>query len=58
MGVVIDSIVELDLSLLFADFLMQEVGFAHMRIADGVGSLLQLTGLLAKLCKARNKAVV
>lgn len=33
----------------------QEVGFAHMRIADGVGTLLQLSGLLAKLCKIREK---
>ncbi|BBN14321.1 replication factor C subunit 2/4 [Marchantia polymorpha subsp. ruderalis] len=35
---------------------IREVGFAHMRIADGVGSLLQLAGLLAKLCKARTRA--
>jgi replication factor C subunit 2/4 len=30
---------------------LKEVGFCHMRIADGVGSQLQLSGLLAKLCK-------
>ncbi|CAK9207007.1 unnamed protein product [Sphagnum troendelagicum] len=35
---------------------IREVGFAHMRIADGVGSLLQLSGLLAKLCKIRKKS--
>ncbi|EFJ29878.1 hypothetical protein SELMODRAFT_90486 [Selaginella moellendorffii] len=35
---------------------IKEVGFAHMRIAEGVGSLLQLTGLLAKLCLLREKA--
>ncbi|KAL2621945.1 hypothetical protein R1flu_002150 [Riccia fluitans] len=35
---------------------IREVGFVHMRIADGVGSLLQLAGLLAKLCKARTRA--
>jgi replication factor C subunit 2/4 len=34
---------------------IREVGFAHMRIADGVGSLLQLSGLLAKLCKVRDR---
>ncbi|KAG0577023.1 hypothetical protein M758_5G103700 [Ceratodon purpureus] len=34
---------------------IREVGFAHMRIADGVGTLLQLSGLLAKLCKVREK---
>ncbi|GAB2235218.1 hypothetical protein Droror1_Dr00027713 [Drosera rotundifolia] len=28
---------------------MKETGFAHMRICDGVGSFLQLSGLLAKL---------
>ncbi|CAO2822020.1 unnamed protein product [Amaranthus hypochondriacus] len=28
---------------------MKETGFAHMRICDGVGSYLQLCGLLAKL---------
>lgn len=35
---------------------IKEIGFCHMRIADGVGSLLQLSGLLAKLCKVREKA--
>ncbi|KAG6573502.1 Replication factor C subunit 2, partial [Cucurbita argyrosperma subsp. sororia] len=29
--------------------IMKETGFAHMRICDGVGSYLQLCGLLAKL---------
>lgn len=28
----------------------QEIGFAQMRVADGVGSLLQLNALLARLC--------
>eukprot|EP00850_Spirogloea_muscicola_P005867 SM000027S09648 [mRNA] locus=s27:484203:486714:+ [translate_table: standard] len=37
---------------------IREVGFAHLRIADGVGSLLQLSGLLAKLCKVRNMAAI
>eukprot|EP00850_Spirogloea_muscicola_P015050 SM000112S23992 [mRNA] locus=s112:246657:249187:- [translate_table: standard] len=37
---------------------IREVGFAHLRIADGVGSLLQLSGLLAKLCKVRNMAAM
>lgn len=30
---------------------MQEIGFCHIRISDGVNSRLQLSGLLAKLCK-------
>ena len=28
---------------------LKEIGFCHMRVADGVSSQLQLTGLLAKL---------
>lgn len=35
--------------LLWSNF--QEVGFCHMRIGEGVNSRLQLSGLLAKLCK-------
>ncbi|CAM8880985.1 unnamed protein product [Rhodiola kirilowii] len=35
---------------------MKETGFAHMRICDGVGSFLQLCGLLAKLSLARETA--
>ncbi|KAG9451667.1 hypothetical protein H6P81_004571 [Aristolochia fimbriata] len=35
---------------------LKETGFAHMRICDGVGSLLQLCGLLAKLALARETA--
>lgn len=34
----------------------QETGFAHMRICDGVGSYLQLCGLLAKLAVVRETA--
>jgi replication factor C subunit 2/4 len=30
---------------------LKEIGFCHMRIGDGVNSRLQLSGLLAKLCK-------
>mmetsp|Transcript_11401 Transcript_11401/g.15550 ORF Transcript_11401/g.15550 Transcript_11401/m.15550 type:complete len:344 (+) Transcript_11401:159-1190(+) len=30
---------------------IKEIGFCHMRIADGSTSFLQLCGLLAKLCK-------
>lgn len=37
-------------------FWMQETGFAHMRICDGVGSYLQLCGLLAKLAVVRETA--
>ena len=28
----------------------QEIGYAHLRIVKGVSSLLQLSGLLARLC--------
>jgi hypothetical protein len=34
---------------------LQEIGFTHMRIADGSASFLQLMGLLAKLCEAAQK---
>lgn len=33
-------------------FLSQEIGMTHLRIVDGVTTLLQLTGLLAKCCQA------
>ncbi|XP_040988218.1 replication factor C subunit 2 isoform X2 [Juglans microcarpa x Juglans regia] len=35
---------------------MKETGFAHMRICDGVGSYLQLCGLLAKFSVVRETA--
>ncbi|OIT22696.1 replication factor c subunit 2 [Nicotiana attenuata] len=35
---------------------MKETGFAHMRICDGVGSYLQLCGLLAKFALVRETA--
>lgn len=28
----------------------QEIGMVHIRIVEGMNSLLQLSGLLAKLC--------
>lgn len=31
---------------------LQEVGMCHMRISEGVNSRLQLSGLLAKMCKS------
>ncbi|KAA3455494.1 replication factor C subunit 2 [Gossypium australe] len=34
----------------------KETGFAHMRICDGVGSYLQLCGLLAKFSQVRKTA--
>eukprot|EP00976_Prorocentrum_cordatum_P084433 1185649-Prorocentrum_minimum.AAC.5 len=34
----------------------QEIGFCHMRVVDGNTSLLQLCGLLAKLCKVATTA--
>jgi replication factor C subunit 2/4 len=30
---------------------LREIGFCHMRIASGVQSLLQLLGLVARLCQ-------
>ena len=31
--------------------LNQEIGFTHMRILEGLGTQIQLGGLLARLCK-------
>ena len=31
---------------------MQEISSCHMRVLDGVGTPLQMSGLLAKLCAA------
>lgn len=31
--------------------MLQEIGFAHMRILEGVSTVVQLGGLLARLCK-------
>jgi hypothetical protein len=42
--------------LFLSCFEFQETGFAHMRICDGVGSYLQLCGLLAKLAVVRETA--
>jgi replication factor C subunit 2/4 len=36
--------------------LVQEIGFCQMRVGDGVNSRLQLTGLLANLCKLTLRA--
>ncbi|KAJ7786543.1 P-loop containing nucleoside triphosphate hydrolase protein [Mycena metata] len=34
---------------------IKEIGFTHMRILEGVGTLLQLAGLVARLCKMNLK---
>lgn len=34
---------------------IREIGFTHMRILDGVQSLLQLSGCIAKLCRVNAK---
>jgi replication factor C subunit 2/4 len=34
---------------------IREIGFTHMRILDGVQSLLQLSGCVAKLCRINMK---
>ena len=35
---------------------VQEIGMVQMRIADGVNSQLQLTSLLARLCRVSKEA--
>ena len=32
------------------DVVLQEIGYTHMRIVEGVNSLLQLSGLVARMC--------
>jgi replication factor C subunit 2/4 len=32
-------------------FSLQEIGMTHMKIIEGLGTLLQLTALLARLCQ-------
>ena len=34
---------------------IQEIGFTHMRVLEGVQSLLQLSGCVARLCKINMK---
>ncbi|KZV74866.1 P-loop containing nucleoside triphosphate hydrolase protein [Peniophora sp. CONT] len=34
---------------------IKEIGFTHMRILEGVGTFLQLSGLMARLCKLNIK---
>ena len=36
-------------------FWIQEIGNAHMRVADGLDTLLQLQGLIARLCAVSGK---
>ena len=36
--------------------MIREIGFTHMRVGDGVNSLLQMAGLCAKLCKVVEQA--
>lgn len=38
-------------SILLIILFIQEIGFTHMRILEGVGTLVQLGGLIARLCK-------
>ena len=34
---------------------VREIGFCHMRVLEGVGTLLQLRGCVAKLCRVNMK---
>lgn len=34
---------------------MKEIGFTHMRIINGLNTLVQLSGLVARLCRLSNK---
>lgn len=34
---------------------IKEIGFMHMRVLDGLASLLQLSGLIGRLCAVSDK---
>ncbi len=36
--------------MLWSFLLLQEIGYTHMRVSEGVNSLLQMAGLLGRLC--------
>ncbi|KAL4670013.1 hypothetical protein H8959_008567 [Pygathrix nigripes] len=38
--------------------IFREIGYTHMKIAEGVNSLLQMAGLLARLCQKTMAPVV
>lgn len=46
---------ELDNEFLKLEYIKQ-IGFCHMRIAEGVASRLQISGLLAELCSLTGKS--
>lgn len=37
-------------------FISQEIGFSHMRILNGINTLCQLTGLIARLVRISEEA--
>jgi hypothetical protein len=44
-------ILSTDLNGIGFQIFSQEIGWTHMRILEGVGTLIQLGGLMARLCK-------
>jgi len=36
---------------------LREIGFTHMRIAEGLNTQLQLLGCIARLCELKKKAL-
>ena len=38
-------------------FGFKEIGYTHMRIAEGVNSLLQMSGMLSRLCQKSVKSL-
>ncbi len=37
---------------------IKEIGYQHMRIVQGTSSLLQMAGLVARLCKTSQESMV
>lgn len=48
---------DLDVDEMLKLSFIKEIGFAHMRIIEGLNSLLQMSGLLARLCDAAQGGV-
>ena len=36
---------------------IKEIGFVHMRLLNGVNTMIQLSGLVARLCQVADKAI-
>jgi hypothetical protein len=47
-----------DCTIVLSPMCYQEIGFTHMRVLEGVGTIIQLAGLVARLCKLVSLSVI